>query len=210
MARAPSQRAHLSTQNVSVARRKAGVRGVPLPETVAACARQISTGESRSNNATQNTVKQPFYCRADRSAHIHLCAGGVRWKGRRMLWFCWDGWVSAYRLAANVFLQHVLSRAHTHTHTRTRECAACKCEGCLVTPAPQIDVFMLKFIFTSSTVFIHSFLFQCGRARRRLETLRLPSCCLQGCRQRLRLTKIQTNRKKPKAVAAPHTRGSCA
>lgn len=60
MVRAPSQCAQMWTQKAPVVRSKACGRGVPLPETVAACACQISTGESRSNNATQNTVKQPF------------------------------------------------------------------------------------------------------------------------------------------------------
>lgn len=67
----------LWTQKASAARREACVRGVPPPETVAACACQISMGESRSNNTTQNPVKQQIWA---------LASTCVCWRCRRTLW----------------------------------------------------------------------------------------------------------------------------
>lgn len=90
----------------------------PLPETVAACACQISMGESRSNNATQNTVEQPFPAEQNRvltstcalAASVERaegCAGIVGWLGHCIQDSC-----------KCVFAACSQPSSHTHTHTQ--------------------------------------------------------------------------------------------
>lgn len=59
---------------------------VPLPETVAACACQISMEESRSNNATQNIAIAAVSCIADITVHVQsMCMKQVQYLSLRIL-----------------------------------------------------------------------------------------------------------------------------
>lgn len=61
---------------------------VPLPETVAACACQISMEESRSNNATQNIAIAAVSCIADIIVHVKsMCIKQVQYLSVRILFF---------------------------------------------------------------------------------------------------------------------------
>lgn len=80
--------AQLQTQKASPTRRKVWVGDVPLPETVAACACQISMGESRSNNATQNIARAAVSCIADITVHVQsMCMKQVQYLSVRILFF---------------------------------------------------------------------------------------------------------------------------